>query len=61
MKFKDYDYPSDECGLAMLHNINVLAAVGQGLLNSKDAGDSDNPDGAPLREATYLYIVRRRK
>ena len=40
-------------GLAMTHNTNMLAAVGQGLLDNIDANYSNNPDGGPVRKGIY--------
>lgn len=41
MEFTDYDSSSDgitmAAGLALVHNMNLLAAAGQGLLNSMEA------------------------
>lgn len=47
----------DGCGLAMVHNMNMQATAGQGLLDSMDAADLIGGD--PAFEGIYLYCMVR--
>ena len=47
--------------LAIIHSMNMLGAVGQGLLNSIDAEDFDNPGGDPADEGIYDAPPKKRK